>query len=109
MKLPEGARAVVDMRKLRDYCLDPAHPRGRHKARVFAAYGIRAADAALLQGALLEAARNGESSLGTRDAYGQRYAVDFDLIRPGRTVKIRSIWIVLTGESTPRLTTCFVL
>jgi len=26
----------VETRKLRDYCLSPEHPRGRHKARVFA-------------------------------------------------------------------------
>ncbi len=37
MKLPNSDRAVVDIAKLRDYCLNPAHPRGRHKARVFAA------------------------------------------------------------------------
>jgi len=37
MKLPNGERAFVDMAKLRDYSLDPAHKEGRHKARVFAA------------------------------------------------------------------------
>ncbi len=37
MKLPNGGRAVVEIAKLRDYCLNPAHPRGRHNARVFAA------------------------------------------------------------------------
>ncbi len=37
MKLPNGERAVVDIIKLQDYCLNPAHPRGQHKARVFAA------------------------------------------------------------------------
>ena len=33
MKLPNGDRAVVELAKLTDYCLDPGHPRGRHKAR----------------------------------------------------------------------------
>lgn len=37
MKLPNGDRAVVDIVKLTDYCLSTTHPRGRHKARVFAA------------------------------------------------------------------------
>jgi len=37
MKLPGGDNAIVDIAKLRDYCLDPQHPRGRHKPRVFAA------------------------------------------------------------------------
>jgi len=33
--LPNGDRAILDIRKLEDYCLSPSHPRGRHKARVF--------------------------------------------------------------------------
>jgi hypothetical protein len=45
MKLPNGDRAIVDLEKLRAYCLNPQHPRGRHKARVFASFGIREADA----------------------------------------------------------------
>lgn len=36
MKLPNGDRAVISMGKLRGYCLNPEHPSGRHKARVFA-------------------------------------------------------------------------
>ena len=38
MTLPHAEAAVVevvDPRKLRDYCLNPNHPRGKHKARVF--------------------------------------------------------------------------
>jgi len=37
MKLPNPERAIVDLKKLRDYCLSSEHPRGRHKARMFAA------------------------------------------------------------------------
>jgi hypothetical protein len=37
MRLPNAERAFADVRKLREYCLDPEHPRGRHKARVFLA------------------------------------------------------------------------
>ena len=29
MKLPAGDQAIVDIAKLRDYCLDPQHPRGQ--------------------------------------------------------------------------------
>lgn len=35
MRLPGGEHAVVEIKKLRGYCLNPLHPRGRHKARVF--------------------------------------------------------------------------
>jgi hypothetical protein len=45
MKLPYAESAIVDVRKLRDYCLSAAHPRGKHKARVFAsALGLTAED-----------------------------------------------------------------
>jgi len=55
MKLPNGDRAVVDIEKLRGYCLNPRHPRGRNKARVFASAGIAEADAEELRMALLRA------------------------------------------------------
>jgi hypothetical protein len=55
--LPNGDRAVVDIAKLRDYCLNPFHEDGKHKARVFAAaLGLSRADASWLRDRLLEAA-----------------------------------------------------
>jgi len=33
--LPHGKEAILDIRKIEPYCLNPLHPRGRHKARVF--------------------------------------------------------------------------
>jgi hypothetical protein len=36
MLLPNGKLAIVDIRKLRDYCVNPGNPRGSAKARVFA-------------------------------------------------------------------------
>lgn len=36
MRMPYAERAEVSLRKLREYCLDPLHAEGKHKARVFA-------------------------------------------------------------------------
>jgi hypothetical protein len=67
MKLPNATHAVVDVAKLRDYCLNPGHARGRHKARVFASVlGIRREHAELLRKALLEAALSNEAIPGER-------------------------------------------
>lgn len=53
MKLPNAERAVKEMRKLSDYCLNPSHDEGKHKARLFAAaLGMTAHDAAELRTAL---------------------------------------------------------
>jgi hypothetical protein len=109
MKLPNGEHAVVDLRKLLEYCLNPQHPRGRNKARVFAAVGIREADAEELRAALLAAAGGAETEPGVANLYGQRYIIDFDLVRQGKVVRIRSTWIVRAGDDLPRLTSCYVL
>jgi hypothetical protein len=110
MKLPGGASAIVEISKLREYCLDPHHPRGRHKARVFlSALDLRQSDAELLQTALLLAARNEDAVPGEADHYGNRYTVDFLMTHGDREAKVRSAWIILQGQSAPRLTSCFVL
>jgi hypothetical protein len=58
MKLPNPSRAVVEIEKLRDYCLSMSHLRGRHKAKVFElVLGITADDAEELRQVLLSAAR----------------------------------------------------
>lgn len=109
MKLPGADRAIVDTAKLRDYCLDPHHPRGRHKARVFAsALGLTQADAEILRDALLAAAREESAVPGNSDEYGDRYTIDFEMENAGRYATIRSGWIVLRDETQPRLTSCFV-
>ena len=110
MPLPSGDQAIVEIAKLRDYCLSPIHPRGRHKARVFAAaLGITAADVEVLRMALLDAAAHADAILTDYDVYGQRYVVDFQMHGPGGAVIVRSSWIVRTGETQPRLTSCYVL
>ena len=109
MLLPNGDRAVVDIRKLRDYCLDPDNFRGSSKARVFAsALGLTRADAPHLREKLLEVARTEEARLGELDLYGQRYTIDFTMETEIGEASVRSGWIILHRQSLPRLTTCYV-
>ena len=110
MRLPGAERAVVDLAKLREYCLNPQHPRGRHKARVFtSALNLHQADAEILRSRLLEAARVTEAIVGEADEHGQRYILDFECVNGTRRGLVRSAWIVLKGEDFPRLATCYVL
>ena len=99
----------MDIRKLLEYCLNSQHPRGRNKARVFASVGIRETGAEELRKALLAAAVEAEAKFGVANEFGQRYVLDFDIVRKGRTVTIRSTWIVRIGDNLPRLTSCYVL
>jgi hypothetical protein len=110
MKLPNGEHAVVDIAKLRDYCLNPEHLRGKHKARVFAAaLGLNADHVEELQATLLQAARNEEAMVADRDEFGQRFVVDFTMKGPSGEGRVRSSWIVKNGEDFPRLTSCYML
>ncbi len=110
MKLPNADRAVVEIEKLRDYCLNAVHPRGRHKARVFlSSCSMTAEHTEDLRDALLDAARTLEAELGEEDDYGQRYVVDLEVTGPAGTTAVRSAWIVRSDEDFPRFVSCYVL
>ena len=105
-KLPNPENDVVETRKLRDYCLSPEHPRGRHKARVFAsALGLTVDDSQELRRALLAAALSEQALVAEEDQYGQRYMLDFEM----SSAVVRSGWMVRSGEDFPRFTSCWVL
>jgi hypothetical protein len=110
MVIPNAEQAIVDIRKLRDYCLNPQHNEGKHKARLFAAVlGMSDDDADALRERLLQIVKTQDAQLGRRDAYGQRYTVDFRLEWQGKQAMIRSGWIIEHGTLVPRLTTCYPL
>jgi hypothetical protein len=113
-RLPNGEEAILDIRKIEDYCLSPSHPRGRHKARVFReALGLQRSDGAWLRDILLEAARSSEASPiaidDIDDPWGVYWRLDLTVRRQGKSAVVRTIWIVRTGESEPRFVTCWVL
>jgi hypothetical protein len=113
MKLPNAEKAFVDIAKLRDYCLNPNHPEGKHKARVFKEkLGLVREDAEQLRQAILEAILTAGTIEQNRTKYGRRFIVDFQMSRPERqfiisTAWVRTAWIIRNDEDFPRLTTCF--
>ena len=110
MKLPNGKAAIVEIEKLRDYCLSPGHPRGRHKARVFQSLlEMTAAHAEELLAALIDAALKENATQGASDQYGTRYIIDFELRHGECIASIRSCWIIRSDEVAPRFVTCYIL
>ena len=108
-KLLGGERAAVDLDKLTGYILNPPHPTGRHKARVFAAtLGLTAAHATELAAALKAAASQDDAEHLRDDRYGAHYGLAFMMAFNGRTRLVRSLWVVRTGEDFPRLVSAFV-
>lgn len=110
MKIPNAEQAIVDIRKLRDYCLNPIHDEGKHKARLFATIlGLTAKNAEELRDILLLMVKTHDAQLSRSDEYGQRYIVDFPLEWRGKRAMVRSGWIIEYGSDIPRLTTCYPL
>jgi hypothetical protein len=109
-RVPNAERAILDIRKLADYCLSPEHPRGRHKARVFRdALGLNRDDAEWLRAALLAGLRRVEAIELLSDNLGNHWRVDVSVARHNKSVVVRTVWIVRKGEQLPRFVTCWVL
>ena len=109
MKLPNADRAIIDRKKIYDYCLNNDHPRGKHKARVFlSTLGFSSENTDELIAIIMNNIQGNNCFLGEGDKYGQRYIVDIEIHRNTEKAVVRTIWIIKTNESRPRLITCFV-
>src|SRR5688572_12542705 len=110
MKLPNGDRADLGA-KLEDYCLNPFHIRGQHKARLFELLlGITLQNKDVLASGLLNAAANSQEAIEKGDSgFGKTYVLEFDLSTQKGRARIVSAWIIRRGEDFPRLTTCYIL
>jgi hypothetical protein len=110
MRLPNGSKAEIDLRKLADYVLNPAHPRGRNKARVFAAaLGVTRKNARVLQEWLAELAATSDNVDEVEtSAFGRIFEIRAEMRYMGRTAQLRSAWMIRHGEDFPRLVTVLV-
>ncbi|NEP09096.1 MAG: hypothetical protein F6K14_02375 [Symploca sp. SIO2C1] len=110
MKLPNPKDTIIDEQKLVGYCLNPSHPDGQHKARVFkSALNLGIENVEELKVALLEAVTNNDAVVDRRNSYGQKYVIDFAMTCSNQTATIRSVWMIRNDENFPRLVTCYIL
>jgi hypothetical protein len=108
--LKNAHQAIIDQRKLHDYTLNPRHPRGRAKARVFkSALGYDRSNCADLIAAISKAVVSRSAVFLRQDHYGCHYRVDLTLEGPQGTAQVRTGWIYQRGSDVPRLTTAYVL
>lgn len=109
MKLPNGDRALVSPARLAAYLLNPQHPAGKHKARVFAAaLGLDKSNVAELRQWLLDLAKNGDAQPDLADVHGQRFVISQKMLYKGREAMVRTAWIVRPGRDEPEFLTAFV-
>lgn len=101
---------IREKAKLHGYSLNPKHPTGKHKAKVFrSALGFEQKDYRRLAAQIRAKAAKFEPIPGEVDRYGRRYNIDMPIKGAnGKTVIVRTAWIVRTGETKPDLVSAYV-
>lgn len=108
MKLPNSDRAFIPRPKLRQYLLSKSHPVGRWKAELLGSLGFDELRADALEQALLDIARSQDAAEVIASPYGTLYIIEGDLQTPsGRTVRMRTVWIIEAGQDAPRFVTAY--
>jgi hypothetical protein len=99
----------IDIRKIRDYCLNNHHPVGKHKARIFATIlGIHKKDATLLRELIFEAMEHAELKASYSDTFGERFTADIHIQHKGNTAMVRTVWIIRKNKAVYELLTSYI-
>ena len=108
--IPNAQNAVIPEAKIKSYSLNPDHPHGGHKARVFeSALGFNKNNADLLIQQIKAQLPNVEAVSGEITPYGKLFTVDMPITGPnGKTAIVRTGWIIKNGTDIPNLTTAYV-
>jgi hypothetical protein len=112
MKLCDFASAIyIDPAKLIRYALNPEHPRGGQKARVFrAALGYTLDNYQILIDQIEQLALDADAVVSREDQFGLHLRVDLMITGvAGQTVRIRTSWMIAPRSDIAALTTLFVL
>lgn len=106
--LPRSSEAVVESSKVRDYLLSSSDPIGRFKAVVFFGLGYKLGNWTRLRDDLRAHAASPQVELDGAGAFGQKYVVIGPLLGPsGKTISLRTVWIISDVTSAPRLVTAY--
>lgn len=110
MQLPNLQEAAVPWKKVTDYLLSTEHEKGRHKAAFFLRHGFTSAKPQELVDALLNHARTYPVSKEEPSPFGTRYVIEGRIKSPdGRDPRVRAVWFVGAGATTPRFATAYPL
>jgi hypothetical protein len=107
--LVNGDKAIIPSDKLTRYALDPNHPRGGDKARVFkAALGYDQSSYGGLDKQIRVGIQREHAEPGASNEYGSQFSVDIPVTGPAGSAIVRTGWIYDKSSDVPRLTTAFV-
>lgn len=107
-KLPKAAEAIIPREKVVDYLLSTSHPVGRSKAAYFGALGFEGENPDVFEAALLQHAVSSEVVHQEVNDFGEKFVIEGGLEGPtGSASRVRSVWIILNDDDTPRLVTAY--
>ena len=108
MRLPNAEAAEVDPEKLKGYLLSQTHPIGRSKAKFFRSIGFDESHVTILEQGLIEIARTEEIADTAPSVHGVKYIIDGLIMTPsGSRVRLRTVWILDSGQGRPRFVTAY--
>jgi len=106
MKLPNRENAYIPASKLKGYLLSETHAAGRSKAKFLRSLGFDDANIELLERGLFAIAQTQEVSAESSSPHGTKYIIEGSLQTPsGKTVKLRTVWIIDKDHDQPRFVT----
>ncbi|ACX87548.1 S-type Pyocin domain protein [Pectobacterium parmentieri WPP163] len=108
--LQNSDKATIDKNKLTGYALNPEHPVGGHKAKVFeSALGYNQSNVDELIEQVRLGAGSSPAALGNATNYGQQVIVDMPIEGiNGSSAIVRTGWFFDNGSDVPRLATIYV-
>lgn len=105
MFLAQHYTIQIEPLKLFGYLLNLSHPEGWGKAKYFHEHGISSAEK--LHSLLLEIITENEVNIIQPNAFGNKYIVDGE--DSSLRIKLRTVWVVLTGENVCKFVTAYPL
>ena len=97
---------IIEVIKLRDYLLNPAHPEGATKARYLSQIGYNQENFQILETDLRDQHLTCDAKAGRKSIYGMKYDIVAPLVGPnGKERLVRSIWMIRKGDTVARLIT----
>lgn len=110
MQLPYKEKAHIPREKLINYLLSETHAVGRSKAKFFRGFGFDETNVRQLERALLAIAQQERVIEINASVHGAKYVIDGLIRTPeGAAVRVRTVWIVETGQDAPRFVTAHPL
>ncbi|MFZ4626250.1 MAG: DUF6883 domain-containing protein [Rhodoferax sp.] len=104
--LPNAASAVVSRQKVFDYALNPDHPIGKEKARVFeSALGFNASNGQELINQIFSKVAAFPAVERMETEYGRSFRADIPVTGPGGSGIVITGWVIDIGTTVPRLAT----